>query len=263
MSLLHRHRVAAAALALGACGLVAAGLSSAGCSRAAGGPVPRVIILGLDGLDYDLTTRLMKEGRLPGLSRLAKTGGFSPLGTAIPAQSPVAWSDFITGHDAGFHGIFDFIHRDPATMQAYLSTSRTDPPSTFSGSVAGSSRCRGQGGAPPPRPRLLGDPRRARCPDHDPAHPANFPPSGTASRELSGMGRPTSSAATGPSPTTPRTASPSWASRSRAGTSSRVEMEDGVVRGEDLRARPSLKVTPEKLVADFTLSLDPDRRRPS
>ena len=34
---------------------------------------------------------------------------------ACPPQSPVAWSNFITGMDPGGHGIFDFIHRDPKT----------------------------------------------------------------------------------------------------------------------------------------------------
>src|SRR5512143_968037 len=101
--------LAIAALALGAAGIVAA-LSASACGRAKA-EVPRVVILGLDGLDYDLASRMIQEGRLPGLARLARTGGFSRLGTAIPAQSPVAWSDFTTGHDAGVHGIFDFIHR--------------------------------------------------------------------------------------------------------------------------------------------------------
>ena len=68
----------------------------------------------------------MDEGRLPTLARLAAEGHGQPLGTSLPPQSPVAWSDFITGLDAGGHGIFDFIHRDPETMVPYLSTSRTE-----------------------------------------------------------------------------------------------------------------------------------------
>ena len=44
----------------------------------------------------------------------------------MPPQSPVAWSNFITGLDAGGHGIFDFVHRDPKTMIPYLSTSRAE-----------------------------------------------------------------------------------------------------------------------------------------
>jgi hypothetical protein len=44
------------------------------------------------------------------------------LGTSTPPQSPVAWSNFITGLDPGGHGIFDFIHRDPETYTVAAST---------------------------------------------------------------------------------------------------------------------------------------------
>ena len=73
----------------------------------------------------------MARGRLPNFAQLAARGGFAPLGTSIPPQSPVAWSSFITGLDPGGHGIFDFIHRDPKTMAPFLSTTRTEPPSRF------------------------------------------------------------------------------------------------------------------------------------
>ena len=65
-----------------------------------------MIVLGIDGMDYGLTRRLMDEGRLPNLQRLADSGVFQPLETSVPPQSPVAWSDFITGAvipvDGGF-----------------------------------------------------------------------------------------------------------------------------------------------------------------
>jgi predicted AlkP superfamily phosphohydrolase/phosphomutase len=88
---------------------------------------PRVVVLGFDGMDYELTRELMARGRLPNLAALAARGTFASLATANPPQSPVAWSTFITGLDPGGHGVFDFIHRDPKTMQPYLSTSRTVP----------------------------------------------------------------------------------------------------------------------------------------
>ncbi|MBI4614000.1 MAG: alkaline phosphatase family protein, partial [Planctomycetes bacterium] len=89
---------------------------------------PRVIVLGLDGLDPDLLSSLMDEGALPNFSRLAGEGSFSRLGTTTPPQSPVAWSTFLTGANPGVHGVFDFVHRDPATYRPYLSTARTEPP---------------------------------------------------------------------------------------------------------------------------------------
>ena len=91
---------------------------------APGAEAKQVVVLGFDGLDPDILQDLIDEGRVPNLARMAKTGQFAPLGTSIPPQSPVAWSNFITGQDAGGHGIFDFLHRDPDTMLPYLSTSK-------------------------------------------------------------------------------------------------------------------------------------------
>jgi len=82
----------------------------------------------IDGMDPKILTRLISEGLMPNFKDLSETGTFRPLGTSIPPQSPVAWSNFITGMNPGGHGIFDFIHRDPSTFIPYLSTSRTEPP---------------------------------------------------------------------------------------------------------------------------------------
>jgi len=87
----------------------------------------KMIILGIDGMDPAILTRMMDEGKLPHFKRLQTEGDFKPLATTTPPQSPVAWSTFITGMDPGRHEIFDFIHRDPATMQLYFSTSKAEP----------------------------------------------------------------------------------------------------------------------------------------
>jgi predicted AlkP superfamily phosphohydrolase/phosphomutase len=88
----------------------------------------KLIILGIDGMDPQLLTRFMAEGKMPNFSQLAAKGSFRLLTTSIPPQSPVAWSNLITGMNAGGHGIFDFIHRDPRTLQPYFSASRVQPP---------------------------------------------------------------------------------------------------------------------------------------
>lgn len=100
------------------------------CQRARGGSLSqkKLIILGIDGLDPDLLTKFMAEGKMPNFARLAQQGSFRRLTTSIPPQSPVAWSNLITGMNAGGHGIFDFIHRDPKTFQLYFSTSRVEGP---------------------------------------------------------------------------------------------------------------------------------------
>ena len=97
------------------------------CKPAPPEPGPRLLVLGLDGLDFSLVRKMLLQGSLPNLARLARQGGFAPLETTAPPQSPTAWSSFITGLSPGHHGVFDFIQRDPKTLTPYLSTSRVTP----------------------------------------------------------------------------------------------------------------------------------------
>lgn len=92
-------------------------LSSCGAHSA-----KKIIVIGVDGMDPGFVEKHWAD--LPNLKRLS----FSRLATTTPPQSPVAWSTFITGLDPAEHGIFDFVHRDPATHELFLSTDRTTPP---------------------------------------------------------------------------------------------------------------------------------------
>jgi predicted AlkP superfamily phosphohydrolase/phosphomutase len=173
--------------------LVALGwIGAAGCGARERPHVDRrVIVLGFDGMDYGVAESLMARGLMPNFSRLSKSGTFMPLATTTPPQSPVAWSSFITGLDPGGHGIFDFVHRDQQTLAPYLSTTRTDPPARRL--TIGSWQLPLSGA----RVTLLreGQPFWEVLEQHGVRStiirmPANFPPSGTATRELGGMGTP-------------------------------------------------------------------------
>ncbi len=85
----------------------------------------KVIILGIDGMDPKLLKKFVAEGIMPNFKKLMENEYFSPLGTTIPPQSPVAWASFITGMNPGKHGIFDFVHRDATTFSPFLSTSKS------------------------------------------------------------------------------------------------------------------------------------------
>jgi predicted AlkP superfamily phosphohydrolase/phosphomutase len=100
-----------------------------GCGRGHSSAVTtqkKVIVLGIDAMDPGILDRLIREGKMPSFERLAKMGDERQVRTSIPPESPVAWSNFITGMNPGGHGIFDFIHRDPKTMVPFLSTSKTE-----------------------------------------------------------------------------------------------------------------------------------------
>ena len=94
---------------------------------------PRVVVLGLDGLDPDILLQTITDHpeRMQNFAALVKQGGLNRLQTSTPPQSPVAWSNFITGLDPGGHGIFDFIHRDPKTRDVATSVTKPEVPNNL------------------------------------------------------------------------------------------------------------------------------------
>jgi predicted AlkP superfamily phosphohydrolase/phosphomutase len=88
---------------------------------------PRVVVIGFDGMDPNLTERWMAEGKLPNLAALANEGAFRRLQTTHPPLSPVAWSSFMTGVHPARHGIFDFLARDVRSYLPFLSSSAIEP----------------------------------------------------------------------------------------------------------------------------------------
>ncbi|MEA1928031.1 MAG: alkaline phosphatase family protein [Candidatus Auribacterota bacterium] len=98
------------------------------CSGNGTGDKKKVIVLAFDGMDPRIVRSMFKKGKLQHFQQVAEMGGFKNLWSSIPPQSPVAWSNFITGKNPGGHAIFDFIHRDPETYMPHLSMSETIPP---------------------------------------------------------------------------------------------------------------------------------------
>ena len=99
------------------------------CSRAlATSRVKRVIVLGLDGQDPELTEQLMDEGVLPNFAKLRQEGSFHRLRTTLLAESPVAWTSFQTGCNPGKHRIFDFLVPNRKSHLPELCSARVAPP---------------------------------------------------------------------------------------------------------------------------------------
>jgi predicted AlkP superfamily phosphohydrolase/phosphomutase len=151
----------------------------------------KIIILGFDGVDPHLLQVWMNEGKLPNFERVISLGDFRKLRTSIPPQSPVAWSNFITGTNPGGHGIFDFVHRDTKTYIPTFSASATE--------VAKKTIRIGNLVLPLSRGKVT-NLRQGKAfwqilEEHDiPATifkiPSNYPPVPTKQRTISGMGTP-------------------------------------------------------------------------
>jgi predicted AlkP superfamily phosphohydrolase/phosphomutase len=90
---------------------------------------PRLAVLGIDGLDPDLLAEAIERfpERTQHFARLARENGIHALGTSTPPQSPVAWSNFITGLNPGGHGVYDFLHRDPVTRAPIPGSVKSEP----------------------------------------------------------------------------------------------------------------------------------------
>jgi predicted AlkP superfamily phosphohydrolase/phosphomutase len=68
----------------------------------------RTIIIGLDGVPFELLSDLADTGVMPHTKALISNGTFRKMQSSIPEISSVAWSSMITGTNPGQHGIFGF-----------------------------------------------------------------------------------------------------------------------------------------------------------
>lgn len=81
----------------------------------------KTLIIGFDSFDPHVFEELAGQNQLPNLEKFIKHGGYSQLEVCSPPQTEVSWTSIATGADPGGHGIFDFVHRDPATYRPYVS----------------------------------------------------------------------------------------------------------------------------------------------
>ncbi|MFN3201914.1 MAG: alkaline phosphatase family protein [Bradymonadia bacterium] len=220
---------------------------------------PSLIILGIDGMDPQLLRRYIDEGLMPNHKALAEAGGFMELGTSNPPQSPVAWSDFITGHRSDHHGIYDFVHRDPHALAPYLSTSSTAPPETVL-TLGSFAIPLGEG-----KVELLREGRsfwglleEAGIPAMVFKIPANFPPKPDwESRTVSGMGTPDLLGTYGTFQLL--TDDPAWLERRVSGGEIRPLTFDGVIAEGSIMGPPHpFRADGQALEAPVQIMRDPE-----
>ena len=82
-------------------------------------PVPkrkktgRACVIGLDGVPYGMIVELAQRGVMSTMARLMDIGKIHQMRASLPEISAVSWTDFMTGTDAGTHGIFGFTDFKP------------------------------------------------------------------------------------------------------------------------------------------------------
>jgi predicted AlkP superfamily phosphohydrolase/phosphomutase len=70
----------------------------------------KVLVIGLDGVTFDLLGPWIEAGELPNLQRLIRQGASGKLRTTLPPISSSSWSSFLTGVNPGKHGLVDFVY---------------------------------------------------------------------------------------------------------------------------------------------------------
>jgi len=81
----------------------------------------KTLLLGFDSFDPNVFEDLAGKNQLPNLEKFWQQGGYAKLEVSSPPQTEVSWTSIATGVDPGGHGIFDLVHRDPATYHPYVS----------------------------------------------------------------------------------------------------------------------------------------------
>jgi len=71
-----------------------------------------VVLLGLDGLDWDEIDPWVEDGTLSNLQNISEDGTASNLTSTHPPWTPCAWPSFLSGRNPGKHGVFDFFTRE-------------------------------------------------------------------------------------------------------------------------------------------------------
>jgi Flp pilus assembly protein TadD len=75
----------------------------------------RLVIVGIDGGDWQNLRPLIKQGKLPNFARLVKDGATGPLRSEEPMLSPLLWTTMATGRQPEKHGVLNFTVADPKT----------------------------------------------------------------------------------------------------------------------------------------------------
>jgi predicted AlkP superfamily phosphohydrolase/phosphomutase len=115
-------------LSLKLAAVVATALLLPACSGGAKDSETRVVVFGVDGLDPEMLQERIDRGMMPNFKKLVEGGAnFQALQTSWPPQSPVAWSNFISGTNPGKHGLYDFIHVNRETYGIGSSMVESDP----------------------------------------------------------------------------------------------------------------------------------------
>jgi predicted AlkP superfamily phosphohydrolase/phosphomutase len=92
----------------------------------------KALIIGIDGVPYDLLHEMMDRGLMPQLKEIMRSGyALHKMKASLPDISSVSWTSFMTGVNPGEHGIYGFTQLMPSSYNLFFPNSRHIKAPTF------------------------------------------------------------------------------------------------------------------------------------
>jgi predicted AlkP superfamily phosphohydrolase/phosphomutase len=85
----------------------------------------RVLIVGWDGVDWNVLSPMLDDGELPHLAALIERGARGDCLSTIPSHSWCAWPSFMTGLNPAGHAVFDILEHKPGVSRRLPVTFRS------------------------------------------------------------------------------------------------------------------------------------------
>jgi len=86
----------------------------------------KALVIGIDGVPYELLNRLIERGCMEGLKAILNSGyRLHRMKASLPDISSVSWTSFMTGVNPGEHGIFGFTELKSNTYELSFPDSRS------------------------------------------------------------------------------------------------------------------------------------------
>jgi len=94
--------------------IVALAVVCASCGSPSSEPIDRkIVLLGIDGLEWDILGPMIETGRLPSFEKLIQRGVWGEVQSLDILESPVIWTSVATGKTPEKHGVIGFVkYRD-------------------------------------------------------------------------------------------------------------------------------------------------------
>lgn len=88
------------------------------------------MVIGIDGVPYELLSHFAAKGIMPNVARLIKKYQFKQMAVPLPEISAVSWTSFMTGMNPGEHGIYGFMELNRQNYQYTFPSFRALPVKT-------------------------------------------------------------------------------------------------------------------------------------